>query len=149
MEWSVGGLLKPLDPETAFREALARVRAALPGVAVRSTFIAGFPGETDEDFDELLAFVPLNEKAEDPKARKVALWYAQAESMAQYLVERGGRPRDGACQRFHGRSSYARKVKSGSSPLPSFTSRMRFRALRSPSKSRAIDSSCAFESCAP
>ncbi len=38
-------------------DLLARVRAALPGVAVRSTFIAGFPGETDEDFDELLAFV--------------------------------------------------------------------------------------------
>ena len=33
------------------------MRAALPGVAVRSTFIAGFPGETDEEFDELLAFV--------------------------------------------------------------------------------------------
>ena len=36
------------------RRACAR---ALPGAAVRSTFIAGFPGETEEDFDELLAFV--------------------------------------------------------------------------------------------
>ncbi len=36
---------------------LERVRAMLPGAAVRSTFIAGFPGETDDDFDELLAFV--------------------------------------------------------------------------------------------
>ncbi len=36
---------------------LERVRAALPGVAVRSTFIAGFPGETDADHEELLAFV--------------------------------------------------------------------------------------------
>jgi ribosomal protein S12 methylthiotransferase len=42
---------------TAHLDLLARVRAALPGVAVRSTFIAGFPGETDEEFDELLAFV--------------------------------------------------------------------------------------------
>ena len=40
-----------------YLELLAGVRAALPGVAVRSTFIAGFPGETDEEFDELLAFV--------------------------------------------------------------------------------------------
>jgi ribosomal protein S12 methylthiotransferase len=40
-----------------YLDLLARVRAALPGVAVRSTFIAGFPGETDEEFDELLAFV--------------------------------------------------------------------------------------------
>ncbi len=36
---------------------LERARLILPGVAVRSTFIAGFPGETEADFDELLAFV--------------------------------------------------------------------------------------------
>ncbi len=41
----------------SYLELLARVRAALPGVAVRSTFIAGFPGETDEDHEELLAFI--------------------------------------------------------------------------------------------
>ena len=36
---------------------LERARRALPGVAVRSTFIAGFPGEDEADLDELLAFV--------------------------------------------------------------------------------------------
>jgi ribosomal protein S12 methylthiotransferase len=41
----------------AYLELLARVRAALPGAAVRSTFIAGFPGETEEDVDELVSFV--------------------------------------------------------------------------------------------
>jgi ribosomal protein S12 methylthiotransferase len=41
----------------AFLKLLSRVRGALPGAAVRSTFIAGFPGETDEEFDELLQFV--------------------------------------------------------------------------------------------
>jgi ribosomal protein S12 methylthiotransferase len=41
----------------AYLELLARVRAALPGAAIRSTFIAGFPGETDDDADELVAFV--------------------------------------------------------------------------------------------
>ena len=41
--------------------------------------------------DEMLAFVPLSEKTEDPNAPKVTLWYAQAESMVQYLVEHGGR----------------------------------------------------------
>ena len=29
----------------------------MPGVAVRTTFIVGFPGERDEDFEELLNFV--------------------------------------------------------------------------------------------
>ena len=36
---------------------LERVRAVLPGAAVRSTFITGFPGETDAEFEELVAFV--------------------------------------------------------------------------------------------
>ena len=36
---------------------LERVRSVLPGAAVRSTFIAGFPGETEGEFEELLAFV--------------------------------------------------------------------------------------------
>lgn len=36
---------------------IARVRERVPGIAIRTTFIAGFPGETEEDFEELLAFV--------------------------------------------------------------------------------------------
>ncbi|MEZ4235979.1 MAG: 30S ribosomal protein S12 methylthiotransferase RimO [Myxococcota bacterium] len=36
---------------------LDRVRAAVPDIALRTTFIVGFPGETDADFDELLDFV--------------------------------------------------------------------------------------------
>ncbi len=36
---------------------LDRIRAVLPGAAIRSTFIAGFPGETDAEFDELVGFV--------------------------------------------------------------------------------------------
>ena len=36
---------------------LQRVRATLPGAAVRSTFITGFPGETDVEFGELVSFV--------------------------------------------------------------------------------------------
>ena len=36
---------------------LERIRAALPGAAIRSTFITGFPGETDAEFEELVGFV--------------------------------------------------------------------------------------------
>src|SRR5262249_790233 len=36
---------------------LARLRSALPGLNLRTTFIVGFPGETDAEFEELDAFV--------------------------------------------------------------------------------------------
>jgi ribosomal protein S12 methylthiotransferase len=38
-------------------ERIAAWRAACPELVVRSTFIAGFPGETEEEFDHLLDFV--------------------------------------------------------------------------------------------
>jgi ribosomal protein S12 methylthiotransferase len=39
------------------RGMVERVRQRVPGVAFRTSFIVGFPGETDAEFDELLAFV--------------------------------------------------------------------------------------------
>jgi ribosomal protein S12 methylthiotransferase len=36
---------------------LARLRAAVPGLAMRTTFIVGFPGETESEFEELCDFV--------------------------------------------------------------------------------------------
>ena len=36
---------------------LARLRDGIPGLALRTTFITGFPGETDEQFNELADFV--------------------------------------------------------------------------------------------
>lgn len=38
-------------------DLLARLRQAVPGLAIRTTFIVGFPGETEPQFAELLAFV--------------------------------------------------------------------------------------------
>jgi ribosomal protein S12 methylthiotransferase len=39
------------------RDLVRRIRAGVPGIALRTTFIAGFPGETEEDFDTLLQFI--------------------------------------------------------------------------------------------
>jgi ribosomal protein S12 methylthiotransferase len=36
---------------------IARLRAGIPGVALRTTFIVGFPGETEEQFQTLLEFI--------------------------------------------------------------------------------------------
>ncbi len=43
--------------EGEIRDVIGRVRHFLPEAALRSTFIVGYPGETEEDFEELLAFM--------------------------------------------------------------------------------------------
>jgi len=41
----------------AVREMIAMLRDVMPDIALRTTFIVGYPGETDAEFTELLAFV--------------------------------------------------------------------------------------------
>ncbi len=41
----------------AIEALLAQLRQAIPGLALRTTFIVGFPGETEEEFNELVDFV--------------------------------------------------------------------------------------------
>jgi ribosomal protein S12 methylthiotransferase len=41
----------------AFLKLLERIRATIPGVSLRTSFIVGFPGETENDFAELCDFV--------------------------------------------------------------------------------------------
>lgn len=38
-------------------ELLAKIREKVPGIALRTTFLVGHPGETEEDFEQLLDFV--------------------------------------------------------------------------------------------
>jgi ribosomal protein S12 methylthiotransferase len=38
-------------------DLIRRIRAGIPGIALRTTFIVGFPGETDEYFETLLEFI--------------------------------------------------------------------------------------------
>ncbi len=40
-----------------FLKMIEKVRAAVPGIALRTSFIVGFPGETDADFEALCDFV--------------------------------------------------------------------------------------------
>lgn len=40
-----------------FLRLLEKIRRAVPGVAVRTSMIVGFPGETEQDFEELCQFV--------------------------------------------------------------------------------------------
>lgn len=42
---------------SAVREAVHKLRAAIPGLTLRTSLIVGFPGETEKDFQELVDFV--------------------------------------------------------------------------------------------
>lgn len=39
------------------RTLLRNIRKAVPGIAIRTTFITGFPGETEDDHQELMEFI--------------------------------------------------------------------------------------------
>ncbi len=45
------------DTEETLRALFAKLRREIPGVVLRTTLIAGFPGETEEDFEKLCRFV--------------------------------------------------------------------------------------------
>ncbi len=53
-------ILKLMKRPAAAENTLARIaawRRVVPDITIRSTFIVGFPGETDADFEELLAWL--------------------------------------------------------------------------------------------
>ena len=53
-------MLEMMQRETSgqhIRDLIWKIRSGIPGIALRTTFIAGFPGETDEDFETLLDFI--------------------------------------------------------------------------------------------
>jgi len=53
-------MLTAMQRETGgayIRDLVRRIRAGIPGIALRTTFIVGFPGETEADVDQLCEFI--------------------------------------------------------------------------------------------
>jgi len=50
-------LMKRGGTRESLERLIGRVRQRVPGITIRTTFITGFPGETEEDFEELMQFV--------------------------------------------------------------------------------------------
>jgi len=49
--------MKRQETEKEVRKMIDELRTKVPGIALRTTFITGFPGETDEHFKHLIEFV--------------------------------------------------------------------------------------------
>lgn len=56
VEERILGSMKRPGSVDFMKRLVDRVRSALPGVTLRTTFITGFPGETDREFDSLMEF---------------------------------------------------------------------------------------------
>lgn len=60
LQHASNGLLASMnryDTREEVETLLAKLRKRIPGIVIRTTFIVGFPGETDADFEELKEFV--------------------------------------------------------------------------------------------
>ncbi len=60
VQHAAGAVLKAMN-RTGDKESLTalmhRIRAAVPGIVLRTTVLVGFPGETEQDFEELCEFI--------------------------------------------------------------------------------------------
>ncbi len=65
-----------------FLKLLEKVRRSIPGVAIRTSMIVGFPGETDADFEELCQFV---EAAQFDRLGVFS--YSDEETSGSYLLD--------------------------------------------------------------
>lgn len=51
------GLMNRRSSEKCVEDLMLRLRDQVPGITIRTTFIVGFPGETEDDFQHMLGFV--------------------------------------------------------------------------------------------
>ncbi len=65
-----------------FLKLIERIRRTIPGVAIRTSFIAGFPGETQADFEELCNFVKAAQFD-----RMGVFSYSDEDSSGSYLLD--------------------------------------------------------------
>ena len=77
MQHCDGEILKKMNrkgDEASLRELVAKLRREIPGITLRTTFITGFPGETEEQFNR------LGEFAEDMKFERMGCFaYSEEE----------------------------------------------------------------------
>lgn len=79
-------ILKDMNRNTTKKEIIClirKLRKGIPGVAIRTTVMVGFPGETEEEFEELLTFI------KDTKFERLgAFTYSREEGTKAYRFSR-------------------------------------------------------------
>lgn len=79
------GVLKGMNRRTSkadIENLISKLRKEIPEMIIRTTFIVGFPGETDSDFEELCTFV------KDMKLDKVGVFeFSREENTKAYSME--------------------------------------------------------------
>jgi ribosomal protein S12 methylthiotransferase len=75
------------DSQSKLRQVIGRLRDAMPDIILRTTVLVGFPGETDEEFSQLMSF--LKEIRFD---RLGCFVYSPEEGTAAYLMKPRTRP---------------------------------------------------------
>jgi len=94
--------------EAEIRELIARLRSEIPDIALRTSLIVGFPGETEEDFRKLLHFV------EETQFDRLGVFcYSREEGtpaaeMPDQISERVKRERHKRLMRAQARASFKR-----------------------------------------
>lgn len=69
-------------PVMDYKALISKIRAKIPNVAIRTAFIVGYPGETDEQFDELYKFV------ENMRFEKMGVFeYSREKNTISYSME--------------------------------------------------------------
>lgn len=69
-------------PDFDYRELIAKIRAKIPEVAIRTAFIVGYPGETDEHFEHLYNFV------KDMRFERMGVFeYSREKNTVSYSME--------------------------------------------------------------
>ncbi|MGH9406840.1 MAG: 30S ribosomal protein S12 methylthiotransferase RimO [Terriglobia bacterium] len=92
LQHASGGILKAMRRGSnglQFLKLIGKIRAAIPGVTLRTSFITGFPGETEGDFTALTDFLAAAEFDHAGVFR-----YSNEESSASYELPRQVAPRE-------------------------------------------------------
>ena len=90
-------ILKKMNRHTTKREIMLlieKLRKNIPGLTLRTSVIIGFPGETDKEFNELLAFL------EDTRFEKLGAFIYSAEDLSRAYKFAGRVPDSIRSQRF-------------------------------------------------